>query len=82
MPNLDIDRLMEAMSGMPCDNCDDPELVAENERLANEPGKRSATSRAPAKSSLSQVRSTVRPTTGANVIKMKKTVYCSAKAPP
>jgi hypothetical protein len=36
VPNLDIDRLMEAMSGMPCDNCDDPELVAENERLANE----------------------------------------------
>ena len=26
---------MEAMSVMPCDNSDDPELVAENERLAN-----------------------------------------------
>jgi len=36
-PNLthdEVDHLLEAMSGMPLDNCDDPELVAENERLA------------------------------------------------
>jgi hypothetical protein len=32
----DVDRLLDIMSGMPFDNCDDPELVAENERLANE----------------------------------------------
>lgn len=36
LKKADIDRLLELMSGMPFDNIDDSELVAENERLAEE----------------------------------------------